>query len=189
VRIVALLLCFAAERMVRRDVLNSLRRDTVWAVRHEGIGDAFFDRDAVRLAMAAQPASEALLQAAFLQQVLVSRAATCSVTAHAPLEASAAHVTAATERVLGASVGPKWTEVLQHNKTAILSQNSLGVRVELGCEIARLEELAGDSAPIRVHLTNGVVHDVSFVVVAVGVIPSVDWCGVVKRGTANCEAD
>jgi hypothetical protein len=33
----------------RRDALSTLaRQEVVWAVRHGGIGDAFFDRDAVR---------------------------------------------------------------------------------------------------------------------------------------------
>jgi hypothetical protein len=75
-----------------------------------------------------------------------------------------------------AAVGPDWLRHLaQAAPGGEATAAAAGVRIELGCELAALEPLAGDW-PLRATLTSGVTALVDVVVAAAGVEPCVEWC-------------
>jgi len=165
----------------RSDALKSLRRDTVWVIRHESIGDAFFDRDAVR-PNERHHSSITLFQGAFLQQVLAVQdlaggaGGATGAAAGAQLPLSGLSAALPLGGSLGSAVGPRWAAVLLQQPGA-QSPPSLplaSVHAEMGCEVSRIEALA--AGPLRVQLSNGTAVDVATVVNATGVVPAVSWC-------------
>jgi hypothetical protein len=71
--------------------------------------------------------------------------------------------------------------MLAHQAGAAQSRGvTPGVRIEMGCEVERLESRRDDEDPsnplLRVRLTSGEEFSVDMVVVAAGVVPSVEWC-------------
>ena len=123
------------------------------------------------------------MQAAYLQSVLIAKAAS----AIAPTADTGVAREAVPQQnpvaplTCNAAVGPAWTSMLTHQAgTAHLSGISPGVRIETGCEVDKLEARIGarepSELPLCVRLTTGEEVSVDVVVVAAGVVPSVEWC-------------
>lgn len=159
----------------RSDWLSAqARHEVVWAVRHDSIGDAFFDRDAVRSCRArATLALEALsplcFQAAFLHGVLAARVP--GAPPAAPRTAADALVSSSG----GAAVGPDWVTQLQQLSSTEEADAGGRVRIAMHCELAALVESSGEW-PLLATLTSGEALGVDVVIAATGVEPSVEWC-------------
>ena len=125
-------------------------------------------------------------QGAFLQSVLEARTAAAG-------EASALHedhVAAPVAAGCGAAAGPSWLPQLWSVCLALggdAPQQQPGVRVLAGCEVERVDSARGGGA--QVHLTSGEAVEVDVVVVAAGVLPSVDWCAASRPRAWACRTD
>ena len=77
----------------------------------------------------------------------------------------------------GAAVGPRWTERLMSlADESGGAHGCAGLQLELNCELEALESSGDDTWPLVAVLTSGVRVSVDAVIVAVGVVPSVEWC-------------
>ncbi len=128
-----------------------------------------------------------LTQGAFLHSVLAARASTVvsETTAATPI---APQVLQAEPRAAAcdAAVGPDWLAQLASG-CASGSAASSGLHVYMGCEIERIDAAVGEW-PLQVRLTSGSAVDVDVVVVATGVVPSVDWCDAAAWMRERCGA-
>ena len=157
-----------------------------WVVRHDGIGDAFFDRDAVRRSQCL-PAWHARLnvlcdlpQGAFLLSVLNASA---DVQPHHHEGATAARgqgmeagAGVAQSGGQDAAVGPSWQEQLAQGCAGPDAgpPTEFQMHTHLRCGVAGIR--GGEGAEARVELTSGALVTVDVIVMAAGVVPCVDWC-------------
>jgi len=120
-------------------------------VRHDHIGDAFFDAEVGN----------------FMLEELTS-VRECAKSSHVSDQCLGARQTASSadknEKVMGASVGPRWVQDLKYNH---ISKGSL--KIEFGCEICSIEEVEGR---LHVSLSSGDSLIVDLVVSAIGVDPT-----------------
>eukprot|EP00890_Picochlorum_soloecismus_P004543 jgi/Picsp_1/508/NSC_00506-R1_pyridine nucleotide-disulfide oxidoreductase domain-containing protein 1-like len=125
--------------------------DVVWAVRHDHIGDAFFDAEVGN----------------FMLEELVSLRE-CMKSNHASDKCLEARKTESSDggrgKVMGASVGPRWVQDLKYNHAC---KGSL--KIEFGCEVCTIEEVEGR---VNVSFSSGANLTVDLVVSAIGVDPA-----------------
>ena len=120
-------------------------------MRHDHIGDAFFDAEVGNYML------EELLS---LRECMTSSHASGQCLETGQILSSADR----NEKIMGASVGPRWVPDLKHDHA---SKGSL--KIEFGCEVCSIEEVQGR---VNVSLSSGTNLMVDLVVSAIGVDPA-----------------
>jgi hypothetical protein len=157
------------------DLVASLRGvDVCWVVRHESIGDAFFDAEVGVFLL------EELM--GMRERPMDKRHEDSRGESYGELHGESqtrvlAPKAASKRPVLdGASVGPSWATSLQREQS--LQPEQYGqLQIETRCEVVGIEKSAG-TAGHTVQLSNGaVVSDVDMIISAIGVdpMPNVAW--------------
>ena len=132
-------------------------------LKHEHVGEAFFDRDAATFIL--NEFSQAPEPSAAEQSLTV-----------------AAQSSAELIDCIGEAVGPNWTRLLSP-EAPTSEMNRFTIETE--CQVDSIEDLDADqSHNVRVKLTNGHQYDVDVVVTAVGVDPSLSW---IPDAVERCE--
>jgi NADPH-dependent 2,4-dienoyl-CoA reductase/sulfur reductase-like enzyme len=159
--------------------------DLVWAARHCHVGDAFFDADAAAFLLEELRAGRGAAAAASASDT--GNGAAADLDSETPVQAQAqapaAPLPPQVKTTLGRAVGPRWAEELLPRGARAGTGRLM---LELGCEVARVEERAADPSapadadaafPVLVTLSSGARHAVDFVVTAIGVdpAPALEW--------------
>lgn len=143
---------------IATELVHELRGvEVVWAVRQDHISAAFVDPGAAEFLLPAAASGQAEAEGGEPPAVLKRMRYTEYTEADGE------------ETGVGAALGPDW-----HARWELRGrQAGRALRVEYGCEVARLRD--GDALwPVYAELTNGGEHGVDLVVSATGVVPNVE---------------
>lgn len=159
--------------------------DIVWAIKHNHIGDAYFDSDAASFLFTEldqipqgtpkEPPEERAPPGSMLDANGAHKD-TRSRKLHRTSSSSFCQRTGRPSMMLGSAVGPHWSDKLSGNGDA-----RGHLQVEWACGLEGLVSPSNDDQeqgwPVHAKLTNGSVHGVDVVVSAIGVTPNVAWVG------------
>lgn len=138
--------------------------EVVWAVKHEHIGDAFFDRDAAEFLLEelqAQHAQQGGAKRLKLYDDAAAAAPAAGARAGADQRegsgsragASGRPQPAVVRSVHGHAVGPRWSEGLRELLDSTRAGRATKLRLETGCEVASVED-GPEGWPVRLRLVS-----------------------------------
>lgn len=129
--------------------------ETYWIVRHEQIGDAFFDGE---------------VGAFLLEELQYLRSSSTRADEQSSSRKDGTYLKVGAR----SSAGPKWTQDILTNQPQ--ANEAKRLHIETNCEVLKLSRTVGDDK-IKVALSNGKEYSVDMVVSAIGVdpAPAVAW--------------